>query len=349
MQTSNRLQSLDAFRGFTMIWMFSQSFGLHLFKDHPVIGPVATQFTHHEWHGTHAWDLIQPFFMFIVGVAMPYSFAARDAAGEPWRTQLLHVLKRCAILILLGILARSIRAQRPVLDLINVLAQIAFTYLAAFLVLRFRPAAQAAMAVGLLALHTALYLFLKPEGAATPWLRDNNFGQALDLMFLGKTWGGSYATINCLSSAANTIFGVISGQLLRKDEKPLQKLLFWGALAIGAGLALDTMVPAIKKIWTASFAILSLGWTLWTLAAFYWVCDVKKWRGWAQPGIIVGANSIFIYVFHETTERWLNHAARALFGGDPQGIAAMLAIWLVVAFQIALCWWLYQRRIFLKI
>jgi len=93
-----------------MIWMFSQSFGIHLFKDHPMVGWLATQFTHHEWHGYYAWDMIQPFFMFIVGVAMPYAFEARP--NQP----LAHVLKRCALLILLGLFARSIRGNKPVLD-----------------------------------------------------------------------------------------------------------------------------------------------------------------------------------------------------------------------------------------
>ncbi|MBM3753951.1 MAG: DUF5009 domain-containing protein [Acidobacteria bacterium] len=350
MQT--RLTSLDAFRGFTMIWMFSQSFGLHLFKDHPLFGPIARQFTHHDWHGAYAWDMIQPFFMFIVGVAMPFAFAARQERGESFGHQLKHVLKRAALLILLGLFARSLRANKPVLDLINVLAQIAFTYVAAFLVMRYSARVQGAVALALLALHTALFIFGKPPDAADAWIRDNNYGQGFDMWLLGKTWGGGYATINCVSSAANTIFVVMAGRLLQRDKEPLRKLLIAGAAALALGLALDPFVPSIKKIWTASFALMSAGWTLWVLAAFYWLCEVKGATRWARAGVIVGANSIFIYVFHEVLERWMNQSAKVFMGWAIAAwgpVGEMLQIWLVVAFQIYVCWWLYQRRIFFKV
>lgn len=348
----NRLTSLDAFRGFTMIWMFSQSFGLHLYKDDPLLGPLARHFTHHDWHGTYAWDLIQPFFMFIVGVAMPFAFAAREASGQSWRTQFLHVLKRCALLIALGLLARSLRANKPVLDLINVLAQIAFTYFVAFLVLRKSVRIQAGAAFALLAMHTALFVLGKPPEAVTPWEQGNNFGTWLDMALLGKTWGGGYVTINCLSSAANTIFGVMAGQLLREEKSPLRTLLIFGGVCLAAGLALDPWLPSIKKIWTASFALLSNGWTLWVLALFYWLCDVKMRQGWARAGVIVGANSIFIYVFHEIMERWMNQSARVLFGWATTWwgtFGDMFVIWTVVAFQIYVCYWLHRRKIFFKV
>src|SRR3712207_2554565 len=127
---------LDAFRGFTMVCLVAEGFGLTRFTEYPTVRPLAEQFEHAEWEGLRAWDLVQPFFMFIVGAAMPYSFGRRWAAGERWGRSLLHVLKRCALLVGWGLLARSIQRERPNLDLINVLAQIAFTYLVAFLVLR---------------------------------------------------------------------------------------------------------------------------------------------------------------------------------------------------------------------
>src|SRR5688572_25817446 len=108
-----RLFSLDAFRGFTMIWMFSQAFGLLYFRDDPILGPIARQFQHRDWHGMTAWDLIQPFFMFIVGAVMPLAFARRWDAGETWNESLVHVLRRSALLVLFGLLARSMGAGRP--------------------------------------------------------------------------------------------------------------------------------------------------------------------------------------------------------------------------------------------
>ena len=354
---AGRMVSLDAFRGFTMICMFSTGFGLLYFLDHPVAGPFARQFQHEKWHGMTFWDLIQPFFMFIVGAVMPLSFARRWQAGESWRQSLGHVLKRCGLLICCGLVARSIQAGRPVLDLINVLAQLSFTYLAAFLVLRRSWKVQAAAAGGLLAAHWALYQFVRMPGASGPWEADANIGWYLDQLVLGKNWGKqyAYATINCVSSAANTIFGVMAGQLLTGPLPAARKiriLLVAGAAGVAAGLLLDPFVPIIKKIWTLSFAVYSGGFTLLALCLFYWLCDVKKWTRWARVLVIVGTNSIFIYLFYEILHRWLNQTALVFTGWavnawGPWG--QLLNAWAVILFHIYVCWWLYQRRIFFKL
>jgi len=350
-----RVFSIDAFRGFTMIWMFSNAFGLHHLKDIPWIAPLEFQFTHAQWHGFNAWDLIQPFFMFIVGAAMPWAFDKRRAAGESERQIFLHVLKRCGMLLFWGIVARSISAGRPNLDLINVLGQLSFTYLAAFLVLDRGWRVQAGTALGLLAVHWGFYNFATGEGITGPYEPNANPGYWLDGLLLGKHWGGGYATINCVSSAANTIFGVMAGWLIkstRTDGAKLRTLAGWGAAALVAGLALGAVIPVNKKIWTASFAFASTGITLWTLAAFYYACDVKRSRRWAQVGAIVGANSIFIYLFHEMLHGWMERAAAALLGWPiewwgPWGKA--LATCAAVAFQIYVCVWLYRRKIFFKL
>ncbi|MFN0171303.1 MAG: acyltransferase family protein, partial [Bryobacteraceae bacterium] len=352
---AGRVFSLDAFRGFTMIWMISSGFGLAVFLNDPVLGPIARQFTHAEWHGFYPWDLIQPFFMFIVGAAMPYSFARRWAAGEPWSRSLRHVLARSGLLIFWGLVARSVQAGRPVVDLINVLAQIAFTYLVAFLLLRKSWQVQFAAAVGLLALHTALYRFVSAPGIQGPWVPNANFGWYVDGLILGKHWGGYYATINCLSSASATIWGVMAGDLLRSGREQGHKirlLAAWGLVAIVTGLALDPVIPIIKKIWTASFAFYSAGYTLLALALFYWICDVQRWRRWAEILVIVGANSIFIYLFHEILGRWMMQTAKGLLGWSvawwgPWG--EVFTACTVIAFQVYVCWWLNQRKIFFKL
>src|SRR5579884_2156686 len=280
---TGRVVSIDAFRGFTMVCMIGEGFGLGHYHNNPIVGPIAAQFQHVDWNisipnDLHFWDLIQPFFMSIVGAVMPISFARRWAAGESWTRSLLHVLKRCALLILFGLIARSIQANRPVIDLINVLAQIAFTYLVAFLLLRKHWTVQASVAVALLALDWGLYVFGAPAGAPSPWTKDANFGEYLDRLILHKNWGGSYATINCIPSAANTIFGVLAGELLMSAlplARKLRVLALTGATGVIAGFALSIVIPLNKKIWTPSFAIYSTGMTLLALLLFYWICDVK--------------------------------------------------------------------------
>jgi len=350
-----RIYSLDVFRGFTMVCMIAEGFGLLYFLNRPVIGPIAQQFRHRDWQGMNAWDLVQPFFMFIVGAVMPIAFQRRWEAGETWRASLLHVLRRSALLILCGLVARSIQANKPVLDLINVLAQIAFTYLVAFLVLRRSWKVQALTAFGLLVAHWALYQFAQAPGVIGPWVKDGNLGWYLDRLVLHKNWNGSYATINCLSSAANTIFGVMAGYLIISPLPVKRKAQILAAAGVGGiliGLALNPVIPIIKKIWTPSFAIYSAGFTLLALLFFYWVCDVKKSRGWAKVFLVVGSNSIFIYLFHEILHRWLNQTALVFTGWTinlwgPLGQA--LTAWVVILFEVYVCYWLYRRKIFFKL
>lgn len=349
-----RVLSIDAFRGFTMICMIGEGFGLFHFRNNPVIAPIAAQFQHVNWNMSipwdlHFWDLIQPFFMFIVGAVMPISFARRWAAGEPWSRSLLHVLKRSVLLIAFGLIARSVQANKPVIDLINVLAQIAFTYLVGFLLLRKNWRVQGAVALALLALHWAIYQFSSAPGVQGPWVKDANIGWYLDRLILHKNWSGSYATINCLSSAANTIFGVMAGELLVSTlslGRKMRVLAITGVLGVAAGFALSIAIPLNKKIWTPSFALYSTGMTLLALLLFYWFFDVKANRKWATLFVIVGANSIFIYLFHEILHRWLSQTAVIFTAWTGQKAITVLS---VTAFEIYVCYWLYRRKIFFKI
>ncbi|MDX2149597.1 MAG: DUF5009 domain-containing protein [Bryobacteraceae bacterium] len=346
-----RIESLDAFRGLTMILMLSEGFGLHALPPGSLLAPLAYQFDHESWNGMRFWDLIQPFFMFIVGAVMPFSFAHRWAKGEPWSQSLQHVLKRAALLLFWGLVARSVQANYPNLDLINVLAQIAFTYTVAFLVLRKSALTQILTGLAFLAFHTGLYLFASAPGVTGPWDRDANIGWWLDKTLLGKNWNGSYATINCLSSTFNTILGVWAGSVLhtRKDLRPL---LWAGLAAVAAGLLLNPVIPINKKIWTASFALVSGGLTLWATAAMVYLVDRKNIRWPFGLAFVVGANSIFIYLFHEILHRWMQSTAKIATGwlialNAPAG--EVLTAWLVLLFEVWLCVWLYRRRIFFRL
>ncbi|HBY59926.1 MAG TPA: DUF5009 domain-containing protein [Solibacterales bacterium] len=346
-----RIESLDAFRGLTMILMMSEGFGLHVLPSDSLLAPLAYQFDHESWNGMRFWDMIQPFFMFIVGAVMPFSFARRWQKGEPWSESLRHVLQRAALLIFWGLVARSVQAGKPNLDLINVLAQIAFTYTVAFLVLRHSARVQILIGAGLLAVHTGIYLFASAPGVTGPWDRDANIGWWLDRTILGKNWGGSYATINCLSSAFNTILGVWAGTVLQQ-RKGLRPLLLAGVAAVVLGLALSPFVPVNKKIWTASFALVSGGLTLWATAAAVWMVDLKQWRWPFGLAFVVGANSIFIYLFHEILHQWMTSTAKIATGwliawNEPAGL--VLTAWLVLLFEVWLCVWLYRRRIFFRL
>jgi len=335
-----RILAIDAFRGFTMILMISSGFGLLHLRGTPGIDPIAAQFTHADWIGMTAWDLIQPFFMFIVGAVMPWSFEKRLAEGtNPWP----RVLKRSALLLFWGTLARSIRAGRPLLDVINVLGQLAFAYPVAFSVLRQPERVQLLVACGLLAVHTIAYV-----AYGSPWTVGANLGESIDRAVFGKNWGGHYATINCISSTANVIFGVVAGQMIKAGA--LRRLARFGGILLIAGLAVSPLIPVIKKIWTASFALVSGGITVLVLLLFWWLCEVKGWK--MRVAVMVGANSIFIYLFHEIMHDWLLRTAKVFTGwGTAYSTPAMLVATdlAAIAFQIWLCVWLYRRNIFFRL
>ena len=229
------------------------------------------------------------------------------------------------------------------------------TYFVAFLVLRKSWKVQAGTALGLLVAHWLLFQFVGAPGVTGPWMRDANIGTYLDQLILGKNWSGAYVTINCVSSAANTIFGVMVGKLMMSALPSARKVLVLAATGVGGillGLALSPAIPLVKRIWTPSFTFYCAGFTLLAFLLFYWVCNIQFMRRWAKVFIIVGANSIFIYILNQILGGWMDQKALALTGwafddGNPWG--GFLNAWIVLLFNIYLCYWLYRRKIFLKI
>ncbi len=357
-----RLLSLDVFRGFTMFLLVAEATGLYeLLVDPafggPVVRAIGTQFHHHPWNGLRFWDLIQPFFMFIVGVAMPFSYGKRWDEGATWAATLRHALKRSFLLLLFGWALYCIGPGRLTFELWNVLAQLSFTCLVAFLVMRRSAPAQIALSLGLLALTEVLYRAWAVPGFGQPFVADHNFGSWLDMALMGKLSEGHWVAFNAVPTAAHTIWGVLAGLLLRSRRSSGRKIATLAAagLVLGiAGYALDPVTPIVKRIATSTFVLASGGWCLLALAFAFWLIDVVKARpGWKFLAI-VGMNPLFIYLFTETGgASWFRAIARpfteAAFGGPGAPAAALatsLAVW---AMLWGLCYALYRRRIFVRI
>jgi heparan-alpha-glucosaminide N-acetyltransferase len=349
-----RLLSLDVFRGLTMILLISHGFGIReALRNTPSLAWFSYQFEHVSYAGCTLWDLIQPAFTFIVGVALPLSASRRMAQGATRSELFRHVLWRAFILLALSnVLSNWNSNQAPKLQFINVLCQIAFSYVLCFAILQLRFVWQAVAAVAIMVFHHALFLaFPGPEGA---FALNGNIGAVIDKNILGYNYSGGYTTINFLGNAITVLFGVWTGMMLehyREHRDRLRILVGCSLLCFGLGIGLEFFIPMVKRLWLGSFTFFSAGGVLLAFAACYSIVEVKGWRRWAFPATVVGMNCIFIYSFTQVLHGWLsrgvaNFDRKFSFLGDYGAIPHNLV---VLGIMWYMCYWLYQRRIFFKI
>jgi len=349
-----RYLALDAYRGFIMLMLVAEGFGLaELAKRNPAFTAIANQFEHMPWEWITFWDLIQPAFMFMVGVAMPFAFARRMELGATRDQLFRHAAGRSFRLILMSQILMSVSSGRMHFQLINVLAQIGITYFLCYLIMQLRFRWQAVIAALILIGHWALFVAF--PGAEGPFMsKTTNIGAVIDTYLFGRMNPGYWTNINFITSTATTLFGVWTGQLLRSPRSHRQKMGILG-IAAAASLALGLLIhpwnPIIKRICTTSFTLYSTGWVLLMLLAFYWVIEVKGYRKWTFPLVVLGANSIFVYSLNILLRGWLDRAIGVFtlkfewlgdFAPVAQSCAVLLALWYV-------CYWFYKRKIFFKL
>lgn len=358
-----RITSIDFFRGFTMFLLAGEATELygHLEKSHiGIIQFLGIQLSHHEWHGLHFWDLIQPFFMFIVGVAIPFAVANRLKKGDNIKTITWHAVKRSALLLFLGWALYFADAGKLVFRFQNVLAQLSFTYIVAFLIRDKSIRFQLIFSLVLLLLIDLAYRFFPVDGFNHPWIKFENLGAWFNNKIEGVDRASEWATLNFISTTAHTIWGVLCGKLLMSEKSSAQKirmLLIAGVSSLLVGYTLDglNITPIIKKVATSSFVFASGGWAILALTFCYWIIDVrKKFISGSKMFIIVGMNSIFIYLFFSISGAGLIHRIISPFsnllfswtGENGVEIITSLGIWAVLWYM---CYWLYKNKVFVKI
>ena len=304
-----RLASLDAFRGLAIA-------GMILVNNPGSWANVYPPLRHAVWHGATPTDLVFPFFLFGIGVAMSFSFAARTARGDSTGVLWGHVAKRALILYGLGLfMAAYPRFDFATVRLVGVLARIAMVYLVAGTLVLFlsRRAVFAAM-LAFLAAYWALLAWVPVPGFGPGDLSpEGNLGAYLDRIILGvHMWsggGGIYdpeGLLSTLPAVSSTLAGLFAGDYLRTlaagqghgganpGARAALRLILLGACLVVAGHAWDLVLPINKPIWTSSYVAYTTGWALLTLGALYWVIDVRGRRAWAQPLVVYGVNAITV-------------------------------------------------------
>src|SRR5277367_5714479 len=348
---------------------------------------------HVEWQGCSLHDLIQPAFSFLVGAALPFSIASRKMKGQTFGPMLGHAIRRALLLIFLGFFIRSLHSTQTYFTFEDTLTQIGLGYVFLFLLGFTRVRTQVVTLVLILIFFwVAFALYPAPgpgfdyarvgvpadwthnyTGFLSHWNKNSNLSWAFDVWFLNLFPReqpfvfneGGWSTLSFIPTLATMIMGLLTGEWLKANEslgpkiskeKKLRGLVIAGIVLILAGLACQWagICPIVKRVWTSSYTLYSGGWVLLILAAFYALIECKGWRRWAFPMIVVGMNSIAVYVMSWTMEDFFRRAldthlgnAIAYLGGpifQPvlQGFAVVLIFWLIL-------FWMYRRKIFLRI
>ncbi len=361
---SQRLLSLDFMRGLIMVLLMLESTRLydHLFElsEGRILHSFFIQFFHHPWNGLRFWDLIQPGFMFMAGTAMAYSLHRQMHHGVEWNQSFFKTLKRSGWLFFWGVADYAVRPKGLSFELWDVLTQLSFSTLVAFLIFHWSYSSQIIFSIGLLALTEILYRFTNVSGFNQPFADQHNFGNYIDLILMNKINRDGWVAINCIPTAAHTIWGALAGKLLLSEKTENEKVK-WLMVAGAAGLIVGygmgfTITPIIKRIATSSFVIASGGWCLLSLSLFYWWIDIKDHRKHLQLFTIVGMNSLFIYLFIEiVASRWFNGYIGAITNGlmsminMPIGLMAIITSLTLFSLEWKMCQFLFRKGIFFKI
>ncbi|MDE3058207.1 MAG: DUF1624 domain-containing protein [Bacteroidota bacterium] len=356
-----RLTSLDAFRGFAIAGM--------LFVNNPGTWNetvVPHQLLHSEWFGCTFADLIFPFFLFIVGVAMPFSDAKKREAAVPYWKEIVAAARRALLLYFFGAFLKSASLNVPVLYF-GILQRIGVLYFVVFLLLRLEVKWQWVISIAMLFIWWAILAFVKGPGVIPgSFLRDVNSAQYLDSFILSPD--DKETIVSMIPGISTVLFGVIAGKyiLRRKDDMSVVRtLLAFGAAGVTLGLLWNEIVPMCKILWSSSFAVYTAGWSCLVLGVFYWLIEVKKKTAWAFPFVVFGMNAITLYVATGLFIRWVMLQWKVQWHGMPTSpigffyktfshfvgpvAGSLLYSTLIVGLGWLLCYWMYRRKLFLKV
>jgi heparan-alpha-glucosaminide N-acetyltransferase len=388
---SGRVISLDVLRGVVMVLMLNEATQLpkvaQSFPHSSFWNVIAFNTEHVPWQGCSLHDLIQPAFSFLVGAALPFSIASRKKKGQTFGQMLGHTVWRAMLLIFLGIFLRSLHSGQTYWTFEDTLTQIGLGYVFLFLLGFTNVRTQVVVFVLILICFWAAFALYPAPGANFDYPRvgvpqnwehnyteflshfnkNSNLSWAFDVWFLNLFPRehpfvfneGGWSTLSFIPTLATMILGLLTGEWLKSDRLKLEKLR--GLVIAGTGLVLLGLIfqwlgicPIVKRVWTSSYTLYSGGLVLLMLAGLYALVECKGWRAWAFPLIVVGMNSIAIYVMSWTMEPFVRGAldrhlgwlispvVSPVFQPIAYGLGVMLTFWIIL-------FWMYRRKIFLRI
>lgn len=364
---SQRLFSLDALRGFDMFWIMGAEEIFHKLAEitnKPVWEAASNQFTHPDWHGFALYDLIFPLFLFLAGVATPYSVGRQLEKGKDKQGLVLKVIKRGLILVLLGIVYNNGLEIKPISEIrfASVLGRIGIAYMFANIIyIYFKDRGQIIWFVSLLIGYWLLLLFGSAPGyPAGDLSMEGNIVSYLDTLLVpGKLYLGIHdpeGLVSAIPAIGTALLGIYTGNMLKNTPVDKQKATVVKMLAIGVGLVVLAQIwniffPINKNLWTSSFVLQCGGISMLLMAIFYYIIDVLGHQKWAFFFKVIGMNSILIYLSGHFID-W-EYTTSALFTwlgqlvGDPFNAVVMVVCFLAVKWVFL--YFMYKKKVFLKV
>ncbi|MEO8961402.1 MAG: DUF5009 domain-containing protein [Ginsengibacter sp.] len=363
---SQRLYSLDALRGFDMLWIIGADSFFHKLSDttnSPFWGAIANQLSHPAWNGFHFYDLIFPMFLFIAGVATPFSIASRLKKGSTKQEVLFHVIKRGLILVLLGIIYNNGLKIQPVSDMRfgSVLGRIGLGYMFANIIFLYTK--RTGQIIWFCALLIGYWLMLKfnsaPGFPAGDLTMQGNFASYLDRLILpGRLYEKIHdpeGLISAIPAIGTGLLGILTGSFLKNSTYAPGKKAFWMAISGVISLVLAQIwnldFPINKNLWTSSFVLQTGGISLLLLSLFYYIIDVRGYKSWAFFFKVIGMNSILIYISgHFISWSYTNNAFFQWLGqliGEPFNAVVLAATY--VGIKWLFLYFLFKKKVFLKV
>jgi predicted acyltransferase len=364
-ESSDRLVSLDALRGFDMFWIIGAEEivgALRHISNSGVVGFLHYELTHRPWEGFAFEDLIFPLFVFIVGASLVFSLTKsverHGKAATCWK-----IARRALTLYLLGLVCYGgISHGFEHVRLLGVLQRIAICYLATgLLFVAFRTRGLVAACAILLVGYWALMTFVPVPGVgAGNFAEGKNLANYIDSQYLPlwKWESKPYdpeGMLSTLPTIASCLLGVFAGMLLKNKNVGEYRKVFIlaaaGAACLAAGFLWGLQFPIIKKIWTSSFVLVAGGYSCLLLALFYLLIDVWKLRRWATPFLWIGVNPITLYLAWDFVK--FRDLASSLVGGPVQNALGpygpLLTAIVAMALVLLLARLMYQKKVFLRV
>jgi predicted acyltransferase len=362
---SERLSSLDALRGFDMFWIMGGEalfIALGAATGLPWLQWWAEQMEHVPWHGFHFYDMIFPLFLFIAGVSFPFSLAKR---ANDHKSLYRHIIQRGLVLVLLGIIYNNaVRFNFAEMRYASVLGRIGLAWmLAALIFMNAGKHFRIVWTIALLLIYWALLAFFPARdlGVFDPYSMEGSLVGYIDRHLCpGKLYLGIHdpeGILSTLPAISTALLGMLTGSFVRSEYWQTKLwikalvMIVAGVLLLSIGKLWDVVFPINKNLWTSSFVCWVGGLSLLLFAVFYLVMDVWGFKAWAFPFVVIGINSITIYMAQQLIQ--FGHTADFLFGGFTQMAAEPWKPVISALGYVITCWFflyfLYKKKIFLKV